>query len=157
MKTVIFEYGKSVLTVTAVLLILGIFGFSLYGKQGVWSRIREQAAQEGAADRIRGRNDAYESFLKRQKPEIVYRGRTALAGVLVDWNEMFLATDADGKELELMNLKINGSDLNPDDYRFPKSGIYEIEVMTRDDYGLATRRSFQIPVRRLRPQEERGT
>lgn len=151
MKTVILEYGKSVLAVVAVLLILGIVGVGAYSVKsgdGVLGQMETQAKQGGIGDGAREQSSFYQSILGRKKPVIIYQDLSVCAGDLPDWNNMFLARDEEGHPLEVQIQKINGNKENLLNYRFPISGIYEIEVSAEDDYGVSTRQIFQIPVQR---------
>lgn len=136
MRTVIEEYGKAVLAMTVFLFILGFSGMKLFGVINM------------TGDVSRDSNEMYQKVKERKGPEIRYMNRSVCAGCVLNWDKMFKVTDADGEEIEFSILKIDGRKEELSSYRFPKSGIYEIEVSAEDRYGIVSTRMFRVPVQR---------
>lgn len=151
MKIVIGEYGKAVLAAMSALLILGLCLVNLRsdnGKGGIFEVLTEQAGNGAAKDASRGSDEMYQMIKTRKEPIIRYRNCCIAAEELLDWAEMFEAIDADGEVIESCVTKINGKQEDIASYRFPKSGVYEVEVSAVDRYGIISNRIFHIPVQR---------
>lgn len=136
MKLVIGEYGKAVLAMTVLLFVLGLSGMSLIG------------AGSMAKDASRESDEMYRKVRERKEPEIRYRNCPVRAGQPLDWTQMFEAEDADGEKIGFSVLAVDGRQEELSSYRFPGSGIYEVEVSAEDRYGITSIRTFRIPVQR---------
>lgn len=136
MKLLIGEYGKALLAMTVLLFIVGLSGMLLIG------------AESMTKDASRESDEMYRKIRERKEPEIRYRNCPICAGCPLEWTQMFEAEDADGEKIEFSILTVDGRKEEPASYRFPKSGIYEVEVSAEDRYGIISIRTFCIPVQR---------
>ena len=151
MKLVIGEYGKAVLAVFVTSLILGlclVYLHGMDGKSGIFGILAKQTECDLAKDASRESDEMYQMIQERKEPTIRYRDCFICAGEPLNWASMFEAVDADGKTVEWHIVKINGGREDITSYRFPKSGVYELEVSAVDDYGIRSNRVFHIPVQR---------
>lgn len=166
MVTLFEEYGKTLLSVIAVcLLVIFLFGASddgfLYQMEDRAEEIESPYTESWKAEEVG-------EIVSRKEPVIHLREQSAggadiyQPGKEYDLAELIWAQDDSGQELEVriadVREKETGESIfwntdgtlrqNADSFRFPEKGIYEVDILAVDSKNIVTGKTIDIPVRR---------
>lgn len=149
MKLILQEYGTSLLAAltAGMIFMLCLSGvISSQGGRGIYQILEEvtrQNPKEYTDDLDRAK---YEAYVTRGNPVISCHASGIYAGENVSWQSIFQAVDVEQNTIMIRIVSVDGSTNISEDYRFPKSGIYAVEVLAVDDKQKQTRKIFQLPV-----------
>ncbi len=150
MKVIIREYGLAVIALLTAGLLLG-FGLGVIGVptgvMDIFANNKALLAEENAG--IDEEVQVYRSLSERKRPVITFQEQVAVtADVTIDWQQLFRAIDAEQNELVVEVVAVNKNKELPEEFSFACSGIYEVEVMATDEYGISVSQTFRVPVQR---------
>ena len=157
MEQVIKAYGKFLLEITVVAILLGMLFAGLsdaHGNRGVFRMMgaffREQEVPAAYLDFERFRSES-----EIERPSIVYTAQGSLHVGSYRLDELFRAADGMGQELNVQVRSISDphgieriGEYLPDilEVQFAQRGIYSLRVAARDAYNRTGIYDFRIPV-----------